>query len=164
MEVKTKTMLLFWQTDSVFSNWYQPAVFEWDGHRFLNSEAGMMYQKAKLFGDQLAIAAILQKQDPRAVKQLGRGIKGYDEATWVEHRERLVFEVCLAKFQQNPVLKAELLATKNRQLVEASPLDRIWGIGLAPDDPAAQNPSRWRGLNLLGKVLMAVREQIKREE
>ncbi|NLR74572.1 NADAR family protein [Leeia aquatica] len=164
MEVKTKTMLLFWQADSIFSNWYQPSVFELHGQTFRNGEAGMMYQKARLFGDQAIMQRILDNQDPRTVRDLGRKVEGFDERVWTAQREQLVFEVCLAKFRSNPQLQVEMLASGDRQLVEASPYDRIWGIGLAPDNPLAQQPRHWRGLNLLGQTLMRVRDVLRVED
>jgi len=117
----------------------------------------MMAEKAALFGDLEARAKILQASSPGAVKALGRGIRNFDEAVWIENRFSIVVRGNAAKFEQNPALAEFLQQTGNRVLVEASPVDRIWGIGLAQNDEKANNPNLWVGLNLLGFALMQVR-------
>lgn len=144
-------------TASCFSQWYG-APFVVDGDRFPTAEHFMMAEKATLFGDLEARARILRAPSPGAVKALGRQICGFDEATWVANRFSIVVRANAAKFGQNPALAAFLLNTKSRILVEASPVDRIWGIGLAQDDKKVDNPSLWHGLNLLGFALMQVRD------
>lgn len=98
---------------------------------------------------------------PRDVKGLGRKIKHFDEKQWLTQREMCMYYACKNKFTQNLKLKNALLDTGNKTLVEASPFDKIWGIGLAPDDSKALNENNWRGLNLLGNVLMKVREELR---
>lgn len=142
-----------------FSQWY-PAGFELDGQRYATAEHWMMAGKARLFGDAAIAARILASDDPAEAKALGRKIAGFDETRWVEHRYALVVAGNLAKFEQNPALGAFLLATGERVLVEASPVDAIWGIGLAADHADATRPERWRGLNLLGFALMDVRARL----
>jgi ribA/ribD-fused uncharacterized protein len=88
---------------------------------------------------------------------LGRSVVGFDEQLWQQHRYEIVLTGNIAKFAQNKELCTFLLNSKNRILVEASPVDSIWGIGLAADDPLAMNPAMWHGLNLLGFALMEVR-------
>jgi ribA/ribD-fused uncharacterized protein len=100
---------------------------------------------------------ILATRHPRAAKVLGGRVTGFDQTTWNKHRFPIVVAGNLAKFDQHPALRTFLLGTRRRVLVEASPVDRVWGIGLARDDPAAADPARWRGLNLLGFALMQVR-------
>lgn len=95
---------------------------------------------------------------PSAAKKLGRRVRGFDDATWNERRYSIVVRGNVAKFAQHPDLRDFLLGTKNRVLVEASPVDRIWGIGLAEDDERAVDPKQWQGLNLLGFALMKVRD------
>jgi len=129
--------------------------------RFLTAEHYMMVRKARLFDDAPCAAQILAASTPKDAKALGRKVKNYSEAVWLSHREEIVFTGNLAKFSQNPDLRAFLLATGNQILVEASPVDAIWGIGLAADDPRAKNPSEWPGLNLLGFALNSVREKLK---
>lgn len=145
---------------SCFSQWY-PAAFELDGHRYASAEHWMMAAKARLFGDEGVHTQILACDDPGKAKALGRAIAGFDEARWVEHRYALVVAGNRAKFRQNPALAEYLLATGDKVLVEASPLDPVWGIGLAADDPDAPRPERWRGLNLLGFALMDVRDDLR---
>lgn len=116
-----------------------------------------MYAKAILFEDMETAAKILANPDPRAQKALGREVKGYVDAVWNDHRYEIVFEICKAKFQ-NVNLKKVLLNTGDTILVEASPYDTIWGIGLGMTDPRRFDPSNWKGLNLLGKVLTDLRE------
>lgn len=121
----------------------------------------MMAAKARLFQDTQAELQVLAEQDPRRVKALGRAVRGYEETVWCQHREKVMFAACLAKFQQNPELARELLATGHLHLVEASPYDRIWGIGLGADDPRVHDPRQWQGLNLLGNALMRVRTELQ---
>lgn len=141
------------------SQWY-PAPFEVDGVRFATAEHFMMWGKARLFGDDRAAEKILAAGHPQQAKALGRTIAGFDDALWEAERLAIVTAGNGEKFRQNPDLLAFLLGTGNRVLVEASPLDRVWGIGLAADDERARDPARWRGLNLLGEALMAARETL----
>ena len=139
------------------SQWF-PAPFTVDGRTFRTSEHWMMWSKAMLFGDSETAEQILDAVHPHAAKELGRAVRGFDEAVWVERRYSIVVAGSVAKFRQNPELGRFLLGTGGRMLVEASPVDRIWGIGLAASDPGAADPSRWRGLNLLGEALMEARD------
>ncbi|GAB2838079.1 NADAR family protein [Actinocorallia aurea] len=141
----------------VFSQWWQGA-FELDGVRYPSAEHAMMAGKARLFGDDAALAKVMAAGHPRDAKSAGREVRGFDEDVWAEHRFDLVTRVSAAKFGATPELRAHLLGTGTRVLVEASPLDRIWGIGLAADAPDASAPARWRGLNLLGFALMRARD------
>ena len=150
----------FWS--GPFSNWAS-STFTYKGITFSCSEQAMMWEKAMLFGDDDTAKKILQTTSPREQKALGRKVKGYDENKWSKVREQKVFDICKEKFTQDQYMKEELLATGNTILVEASPVDKIWGIGLAESDSRAKNQSSWQGLNLLGKVLTNVREQIKKE-
>lgn len=145
---------------SCFSQWYD-APFDDNGHHFLTAEHYMMYHKAMLFGDQAVAEQVLNASDPRAAKALGRKVSGFDNALWEQHRFEIVVNANLAKFSAHPELKEFLFGTGERILVEASPVDRIWGIGLAADSPKAENPNAWRGLNLLGFALMEVRERLQ---
>jgi hypothetical protein len=141
------------------SQWFG-APFTLDGRRFPTAEHYMMFQKALLFGDQQTADKILAAPNPGAAKALGRAVRGFVQATWDEHRSRIVVAGNEAKFGQNPDLRAFLLGTKKKVLVEASPSDRVWGIGLAEDDTRAANPLAWRGLNLLGFALMTARARL----
>jgi ribA/ribD-fused uncharacterized protein len=117
----------------------------------------MMAGKGRLFGDQDAFQKILAAAHPGEAKKLGRGVKGFDNQSWTDHRFQIVVDANVAKFGQNQALKDFLLTSADRILVEASPVDKIWGIGLAGDDSRAQDPERWQGLNLLGFALMEAR-------
>ena len=91
-------------------------------------------------------------------------MRGFDEAVWERERFGIVVEGSVHKFGQDAALRQFLLGTGERVLVEASPRDRIWGIGLAADDERATDPARWRGLNLLGFALMEAREVLRAQE
>jgi ribA/ribD-fused uncharacterized protein len=141
------------------SQWWL-APFVVDSKLYPTAEHFMMAAKARLFGDVETCERILQSPSPDVAKRLGREVRGFDEKIWVETRFRIVVTGSTAKFRQNPKLRDFLLATKDRVLVEASPLDRIWGIGLSSDDSKADNPELWRGLNLLGFALMEARRAL----
>jgi ribA/ribD-fused uncharacterized protein len=121
----------------------------------------MMAAKARIFGDKDIEQQIMRTLDPRELKALGRKVSNYDEDTWVAKRNKVMFDGCLAKFSQNKELYEALLKTGSLHIVEASPSDAIWGIGLAQDDPRALDPAQWLGLNLLGNALMRVRTELQ---
>lgn len=146
-------------TKSCFSQWYD-SPFEEDGNEFITAEHYMMYHKAKLFGDEKACEKVLSATNPGEAKAIGREVLRFDQKIWDEKRFEIVVNANKAKFSQNPALKAFLLSTGNRVLVEASPVDKIWGIGLAQDNPLSENPNNWKGLNLLGFALMEVRDML----
>lgn len=119
-----------------------------------------MYQKALLFNDFEVAEQILNETDVRKIKALGRKVKNFNNELWDIHKENFMYNACYAKFSQNDKLKDFLLSTGNREIVEASPVDNIWGIGFSSDN-AMENVDKW-GQNLLGKVLMKVREDLNR--
>jgi ribA/ribD-fused uncharacterized protein len=160
--------LYFWKHDrerdgsvgrGCLSQWW-PGTFEADGRTFPSAEHYMMWRKAVLFGDEPMAGRILAARHPHQAKMLGGRVAGFDQAVWNEHRTPIVVAGNLAKVRGDPELRDYLLTTGSRVLVEASPLDRIWGIGLAGDDERAADPYRWRGLNLLGFALMRVRDEL----
>lgn len=120
----------------------------------------MMYCKAFLFQDTECAAKILQSPTPRQQKALGRQVRGFDPRVWELFREGIVATGSYAKFTQDADLRELLLATAGTTLVEATPHDRVWGIGLGQEDPRAKDRSRWRGRNLLGEILTRTREAI----
>ena len=124
----------------------------------------MMYAKALLFGDRDTAARILAAETPREQQAIGREVRAFDEAVWTLFREGVVYAGNYARFSQNPDQRELLLATRGTTLVEASPHDRVWGIGLAADDPRAQDRFQWLGLNLLGDALTRVREALLFEQ
>ncbi|SQI35422.1 Swarming motility protein ybiA [Providencia alcalifaciens] len=146
-------------TKSCFSQWY-PAPFIVDNNRFASAEHFMMAEKARLFDDNETLQKIIHAPNPGAAKAFGREVRGFKQDIWDANRYNIVVKANLAKFSQNEALKQFLLATNERVLVEASPVDKIWGIGLAEDAENIENPLTWKGLNLLGFALMEVRAQL----
>jgi hypothetical protein len=142
------------------SQWH-PSDFTVDGVRYSCAEQFMMAEKARLFGDRATLKKILLADHPREHKALGREVTPFDEARWTNACREIVYRGNVAKFTQNDDLRALLLATGDKTLVEASPTDRIWGIGLAADDPRAMTRSAWRGKNWLGEALMRVRAELR---
>ena len=143
----------------VLSQWYEHP-FTVDDVTYPSAEHYMMAGKARLFGDEARLALILDAASPGEAKVHGGAVRGFDEATWRRRRVDIVVRGSLAKFGSDDELRAYLLSTGERVLVEASPRDRIWGIGMGRDDPAAEQPSRWQGLNLLGFALMEARARL----
>jgi len=149
----------FFTEASPFSQWFA-CTFSVDGNEFSCAEQYMMFGKARLFDDNEVAAEILAASHPRQHKALGRKVKRFDEHLWRREREAIVLAGNRAKFTQNPDLRGLLLATAGTILVEASPYDKIWGIGLAARDPRAQDAKKWNGQNLLGKILTALRDEL----
>lgn len=146
-------------TASCFSQWY-PARFEIDGVAYPTAEHFMMAEKARLFDDADVLRKVLAAPTPNDAKSLGRRVAGYDDARWAARRFDAVVEGNRAKFTQSDELRAFLLGTGAAVLVEASPVDTIWGIGMAADDRRVGDPAQWQGLNLLGFALMVVRDRL----
>lgn len=121
----------------------------------------MMAEKARIFDDPKACEEIMASYNPMDMKKLGRRVRNFNSYVWDLNCVDVVRMANLAKFSQNLKLKAFLLSTDDKILVEASPYDKIWGIGLSADDPDAIIPSRWPGENRLGFVLMEVREALR---
>jgi ribA/ribD-fused uncharacterized protein len=155
----------------IFSNWWPfhgkkdctaedlgRPLFTLNGVEYNCSEQMMMAEKAKLFGDNEILEEIMKPIHPKAQKALGRKIKNFNENVWNKHARPIVYIGNEAKFLQNPDLLVKLLKTKGTTLVEASPYDSIWGIGLAVEDPLALDRATWRGTNWLGEVLTTLRE------
>jgi ribA/ribD-fused uncharacterized protein len=159
--------LFFWKIHSHKQGWigkdclsqWWPSAFEMEGVTYPSAEHFMMAEKARLFGDIETCQKILSTTSPEEVKKLGRLITGFDETKWALNRANIVLKGNTAKFLQNNSLREYLMTTGEQILVEASPYDPIWGIGLAEDDPLAAKPEQWKGLNLLGFALMIVRSQ-----
>lgn len=147
-------------TKTCFSQWWV-ALFEVDGVRYPTAEHWMMAGKARLFGDLEALGRVTATVSPAAAKKEGRLVKNFVPDTWDKHKFELVFAGNWHKFSQNDDLKRYLAGTGEHVLVEASPVDPVWGIGLAADHPAAKKPESWKGENLLGFALMEVREKLK---
>lgn len=144
---------------SCFSQWYA-APFTVEAARYKTAEHFMMAEKARLFGDDAIRRRVVDSRTPGEAKKLGREVRGFDEETWRRERFEVVVRANVEKFRQNVALGEFLVRTGGRVLVEASPVDRIWGIGLAADHEDAARPAQWRGLNLLGFALMEVRSRL----
>lgn len=144
---------------SCLSQWW-PSPFTVDGVRYATAEHWMMAAKARLFGDARAERQAVEAANPALAKKAGRLVRGFDEEVWRRERYGIVVAGSVHKFGQDPRLAGYLLGTGGRVLVEASPVDRVWGIGLAADDERACDPARWRGLNLLGFALMDARDRL----
>lgn len=143
-----------------FSQWYE-VNFEVDGHKYNCAEQYMMAQKAWLFKDFEIFGKILNTKDPKDIKTLGREVKNFDPKIWSEHKFEIVIKGNLGKFGENTELKEFLLSTGDKILVEASPYDKIWGIGMKVGTPGIDNPANWKGENLLGFALMSVRDELR---
>ena len=148
-------------TYSCFSQWWT-SPFVVQNVKYHTAEHWMMAQKARLFNDEENYNKILAAKSPAEAKLLGRQVRKFEEKIWIEERDKIVIQGNLEKFKQNIELKQFLINTKERILVEASPVDRIWGIGLSGDNEKAQNPKQWKGLNLLGFALMEVRDELRK--
>lgn len=147
-------------TKSCLSQWWL-ADFVVAGITYRSTEHWMMAEKARLFNDDKALAQVLAAKSPAEAKKLGREIQHFEPGIWEAHKVEVVTAGNLHKFSQHKELAKFLLSTGDRVLVEASPVDAIWGIGLAADSPDADNPVRWQGPNLLGFALMEVRDQLR---
>ena len=147
-------------TKSCLGQWFK-SLFIIDGITYACAEQYMMAQKARLFKDDEILKQILDTNDPKKMKALGQKVKSFNQSVWDANKFDIVLKGNYAKFSQNEELKAFLLATKNYVLVEASPLDKIWGIGLKENDKNAKNPLLWKGKNLLGFALMEVRKKLQ---
>ena len=150
-------------TKTCFSQWFG-SPFAVDGIKFLTAEHFMMAEKAKLFGDAETLRRVLLATDPAEAKALGRTVSGFDDEVWVKNRWRIVVDANQHKFSQNLAMREFLAGTENHILVEASPYDKVWGIGLKADSPAALHPGQWLGLNLLGYALMEVRATLAKND
>ena len=142
-----------------FSQWWKSSFTVGD-IEYKTAEHWMMAKKAELFGDKEVLEKIINCKTPAEAKKLGREVQNYEDEIWLANRFQIVKEGNVHKFTQNEDLKQFLLKTQNRILVEASPLDTIWGIGMAIENNDIYNPKKWNGLNLLGFALMETRDEL----
>ncbi len=145
------------------SHWYLTR-FEVDNVTYITAEQYMMAQKALLFGDKETFSKIMSCADPTEYKAFGRQVRNFDPNAWEANKVRIVKEGNLAKFSQNAELKEYLLSTGASVIAEAAPDDSIWGIGLEEWQPEIQDPRNWKGENLLGYILMEVRDELAKAE
>lgn len=151
----------FW--GGYLSNWFE-SDFVVNGFKYWCNEQYMMAKKVELFGDLVSKDAVMKSNDQREIKNIGRKCTGFDQKLWDENKEIIVYDGCYAKFTQNLKLLDYIKSQKDKVLVEASPYDTIWGIGLGKEEGVyLENPNNWRGTNLLGFTLMRVRDMILSE-
>lgn len=152
-------------TSGILSNWY-PCTFTvsdlYGVFEFNCAEQFMMVEKALNFGDWLTGAKILGEINPAIQEKLGRSVRGFNADKWRHICADRFYPGLLAKFEQNKECKEYLLNTGQKTLVEATPWDSIWGIGMDIDDPDIEDPTKWKGDNLLGKCLMRVRKELRK--
>jgi ribA/ribD-fused uncharacterized protein len=161
--------IFFWGNENKYNEEVGKFCFsQWFESHFINeniiyktSEHWMMAQKAKLFNDQYTFDKIILCNKPGEAKELGRQVINFNAEIWEKHRFEIVKTGNIHKFTQNKKIGEYLVKTGNRILVEASPIDAIWGNGLSQDSKIIENVSEWRGLNLLGFALMEVRDLLK---
>jgi len=157
-EYEDTDMILFW--NGIFSNWH-PAGFVIEGVEYNCVEQYMMAEKARFFNDTEIEQKIMNATFPGEQKSLGRKVRKFDADAWMAVCREKVLPGIIAKFKSHPSLKNLLLQTGDKIIAEASPVDKIWGIGLAPDDTKAQDQANWDGLNILGELTMEARRQLK---
>ena len=141
LEIEKEKYIFFWShkkiegklTKSCFSQWYD-CSFVVNGIKYYTAEQYMMSQKALLFNDKETNNIIMKEKDPRTYKKLGRLVKNFSPEIWDKNKFEIVVNGNIAKFSQNEDLKQFLLNTKDKILVEASPHDKIWGIGMDEND------------------------------
>ena len=158
-ELETSTHVFFLR--GVFSNFTSTPGLQYKGNTFHTTEQAFMWAKAQLFGDKNSARLILAEKNPAKAKQLGRGVKGFNPTHWDINKEFLMYEVNLAKYSQFEDYRKILLSTGDKQIAETNGKDTVWGIGLYANDSRVLAEKQWRGQNLLGKVLMRVREELK---
>ena len=149
-------------TKTCFSQWWLSKFEDEEGFVYQTAEHYMMAGKAKLFDDISTFEKILATEYPKDVKALGREVKNFDAEIWDKNKFEIVKNANFLKFSQDEALKKFLLSTDNQVIVEASPMDRIWGIGMGEMNANAKIAEKWRGENLLGFALMEVRDLLKK--
>ncbi len=167
--LQNETFEMFWETSSPFSQWHkcsfnvEPLFNSPDFNEeisFTSSDQYMMLHKALAFEDLETAKLIMKTNNVREQKRLGRSVRGFNEKYWDEIRVWIVYQGNKNKFAQNERLLSELIKTKGKTLVEASPDDNIWGIGLLKSDPKARKRETWQGSNYLGDILTYLRMEL----
>lgn len=144
------------------SNWADtPFLDTRSGDPYNCAEQYMMHKKALLFNDLDIAKKIMTKTFPGDQKALGRKVKNFNKEVWDEHARQIVYEGCYYKFTQNEDAYNYLIETKGYYLVEASPTDTVWGVGLGGYEKEIEDPKNWRGTNWLGQVLTQLREDLE---
>lgn len=159
MTPKYSNYTFFWRKESPFSQWH-PSIFTINGRQYCTAEQWMMWSKAMLFGDEKIAEKIMATRDPSKHKMLGKEVKNFNEEIWAENRLKIVYLGNHKKFTANDNLLQALGNTKGTTLVEASPYDKIWGIGMLESNPDVLDFNKWKGQNLLGYVLTELRDDL----
>lgn len=146
-------------TETCLSQWWNCAFYE-NGIMFCCAEQYMMYKKALLFNDYEYAHKIIHCKDAKKIKEYGRLVRNFDDKIWNDSKQSIVMQGNLLKFSQNLELKDYLLNTNSKILVEASPYDKIWGIGMRKGTDEILNPQKWKGENLLGFIIMDIRDRL----
>lgn len=160
--------IFFWKNynneinKQIFSQWF-PSDFTVDDIQYNCAEQFMMAEKARLFNSLDVRDKILNETNPARIKKFGREVRNFNDVIWKKERFGIVVNGNIAKFSQNPELKDFMLSTEDKILVEASPMDRIWGIGMPENSDLVAEPEQWNGKNLLGFALMQVRDILKQQ-
>jgi len=157
----TSKGVYFWRKHCILSQWFPSKFTGPDGFVYTTMEQWMMAGKARLFKDSEILDRILNATNPKTIFRLGRSVSNFDEAIWKSNRERIVLEGNMLKFSQDKLLARALFATGDKLLVEASPVDKIWGVGMDAKKASLTSEREWKGLNLLGKVLMETRQILR---
>lgn len=155
----TDKYIFFYGNKDHFSNFYQ-TKFIVNGINFSCGEQFIMYNKAILFNDIDIATQIINESDPVKIKKLGRKVKNFNDNIWSKMREQIAYNGLYAKYKQNIILHDYIIETDMLKIVEASPIDKIWGIGLGIYDIQIEDKKNWKGSNILGKILMNVRSQL----
>ena len=157
-ERETDTHLYFLR--GVLSN-FEKCYIKYRGHLFATTEQAFMWEKAVFFNDHESASKILKEENPAKAKKLGREVKNFDDSKWSEVCYEIMYKINYEKYFQNTRLKNILLNTGDKMIIEANPRDTRWAIGLSAEDDRVLDESQWQGENLLGKVLMQVRQELK---
>lgn len=160
MKITDKFVLFFTDKD-MLSNFYKEN-FEYKGHTFERSEQAFMWQKAIYFGDYDIANEILKTthKHPKHAKALGRKVKNFNDDAWNKVRYSIMKDVVTHKVNQSKAIQNFIKQHKDKIFVEASPFDAIWGIKMSENDPNIEDPTKWKGQNLLGEVYNELKKEI----
>lgn len=148
-------------TKTCLSQWWK-SDFTVNTDTYCCMEQYMMAEKARLFNDKEILEKIMKSNHPKQIKDLGRQVKNFNEDLWSKRRYAIIRNGNYGKFIQNDDLRQFLIKAKEQVMVEASPYDKVWGIGMSADDKSIENPLSWKGSNLLGFALMEVRDELSK--
>lgn len=143
-----------------FSNHYMCEKLVIDDMSFYCTEQYYMFYKARVFSDKEAMKQIMQTKDSKLMKRIGSNVKGFDQDKWYKIAIQVMVIASIKKYEQNPALRRQLFETAGTELVETSPTDERWGIGLSLFDWRLRDKEMWRGMNILGRLLTMLRDKL----